>query len=244
MASQGVSGKTPDELVEMRSTFAQTNRSDHYDFEECFCLAKIPRQPEEYDGPDRFCSSRKLKNGYRCKHHGGASSGNPENLEKLANMKHGMYATDEHLRETMIEREEELYDWVLSWPETYGIPLEEDPSAAHDFQTLATEIVREARGKDYILRNSEIREKGVYLPDGTMVETEELPNTLGEAMASQVRLIQKIKDSLGITRKQQAKDENAKTANEVMDSMAGAMSDLVGDAAGYDPDDFEEPGGE
>lgn len=240
MASKGVSGKTEEELEEMRKEFSETNRSKHYDFEECFCLAKIPKQPDDYDGPDRYCASRNLKKFYRCKHHGGMTLPRLDNLDKLANMKHGMYATDEHLRRTMDDREEELYDWVLSWPEVYGIDLESDPSAAHDFQTLATEIVREARGKDYILRHGEIREKGVYLPDGTLVETEELPNSLSEVMGSQVRLIQKIKDSLGITRKQQMKDEKAESASDLMDDIVDVMGGLVDDRKGYDPDEFEE----
>lgn len=240
MASNSVTGKTVQELAEMRVEFKQKPRSNHYDFEECFCLSKIPRQPEDYDGPQRYCVSREVKPNGRCKHHGGNNEPHPENLDKLGNLKHGMYATDEHLRETMNEREEELYEWVLSWPEKYNIDLEADPSAAHDFQTLAVEIVREARGKDYILRNSEIREKGVYLPDGTLVETEELPNTLNEAMASQVRLIQKIKDSLGLTRKQQAKNEQVKNASEVMDGLVGAMSDLVNDKQEYDPNSFSD----
>ena len=240
MASTEVTGKTVQELAEMRHKFKNTNRGQIYDFEECFCLSKIPRQPEDYDGPQRYCVSRNVKKNGRCKHHGGNNELHPENLDKLARMKHGMYAEDRHLRETMNEREEELYEWVLEWPESYNIDLEADPSAAHDFQTLAIEIVREARGKDYILRNSEIREKGVYLPDGTMVETEELPNTLNEAMASQVRLIQKIKDSLGITRKHQAKNDQVKNASEVMDGLVGAMSSMVEQNEEYDPDSFEE----
>lgn len=236
MAKRSVSGKTQEELDEIEADFSHPYLS----FEEKYCLAKIPRQPDDYDGPVRYCSSQNTKNNGRCKHHGGHNELHPENLETLGAMKHGMYATDEHLRETMNEREEELYDWVLSWPESYNIDLEADPSAAHDFQTLATEIVREARGKDYILRNSEIREKGVYLPDGTRVETEELPNTLNEAMASQVRLIQKIKDSLGITRKHQAKNEQSKNASEIMDGLVGAMSEMVDSKDSYDPDEFEE----
>ena len=240
MARNSITGKTVQELAEMRFEFSNTPRGELYDFEECFCLAEIPCQPEDYDGPQRYCVSRRVKKNGRCKHHGGNNEPHPENLDKLGNLKHGMYASDKHLRETMNEREEELYEWVLSWPEQYNMDLEADPSAAHDFQTLAIEIVREARGKDYILRNSEIRQKGVYLPDGTMVETEELPNTLNDAMASQVRLIQKIKDSLGITRKQQAKNEQVKNASEVMDGLVGAMSSMVEQNQDYDPDAFDE----
>ncbi len=235
MAKHSVSGKTQEELDEMRA------EHDHLylSFEERYCLSKIPRQPEDYDGPRRFCVSRNVKQNGRCKYHGGNNELHPENLERLANMKHGMYATDEHLLETMNDREKELYEWVLSWPEVYEIDLENDPSTAHDFQTLAVEIVREARGKDYILTNGEIREKGVYLPDGTMVESEPLPNTLNDAMQSQVRLIQKIKDTLGITRKQQMKDNQTKTANELADGIVGVMSDLVKDKSAYDPSRFD-----
>ena len=241
MGSQEVSGKTEEQLETMRAEHEHLYLS----FEERYCLSRIPRQPEEYDGPQRYCSSTNVKKNGRCKHHGGCTTPHPENLDKLASMKHGMYARDDHLRETMSEREEELYEWVLSWPDKYNIDLTEDPSAAHDFQTLAIEIVREARGKDYILRNSEIREKGVYLPDGTMVEQEELPNTLNEAMASQVRLIQKVKDSLGLTRKQQAKNDQVKNASEIMDGLAGAMTSMVDSNEEYDPSAFDgDDGGE
>ncbi|ELY47320.1 hypothetical protein [Natronorubrum sulfidifaciens] len=236
MASNEVTGKTEAELREMQVEY------DHpyISFEDKFCLAKIPKQPEDYNGPQRYCVSQNVERNGRCKHHGGKNVPRLENLDKLANLKHGMYATDEHLRETMSEREEELYDWVLSWPKAYDIDLESDPSAAHDFHTLAIEIVREARGKDYILRHGEIREKGVYLPDGTLVETEELPNSLNEAMASQVRLIQKIKDSLGITRKQKMKGEQVESASELMDDIVGVMGNLVSERDSYDPEAFEE----
>ena len=59
-------------------------------------------------------------------------------------------------------------------------------------------------------------------------------------MASQVRLIQKIKDSLGLTRKQQAKNEQVKNASEVMDGLVGAMSELVNDKQEYDPNSFSD----
>lgn len=238
MSSVEVSGKTAEELAEMRYNHDHA----YLDFEEWYCLSKIGKQPDDYDGPQRYCSQHTVRHN-RCRFHGGTNDGNPETLDKLGNMKHGMYATDEHLRETMDKREEELYDWVLSWPEYYDIPLEQDPSAAHDFQMLATEIVREARGKDYILRNSEIQEQGVYTPDGDLLEWETKPNALSEQMASQVRLIQKIKDSLGITQKRQAKQENEQNSVDVMDSMASAMGELVAsddEEQDFDPTEFEE----
>ncbi len=236
MASNEVTGKTKTELRDMRRAY------DHpyIDFEDKFCLAKIPRQPEDYNGPPRYCTSQNVKKNGRCKHHGGKNVPRLENLDKLANLKHGMYAKDEHLRESMSNREEELYDWVLSWPYAYGIDLEEDPSAAHDFQTLAIEIVREARGKDYQLRHGEVTQKAVYLPDGQQIDSENVPEALTEVMQSQVRLIQKIKDSLGITRKQQMKDEKAESASELMDDIVGVMGNLVGEKDGYDPDEFDE----
>ncbi len=209
-------------------------------FDDNYCLSKIPRQPDDYDGPRRFCVSRCVKRNGRCKHHGGCVVPRLENLDKLGNLKHGMYATDEHLKQTMSDREEELYEWVLSWPEVYEIDLESDPSTAHDFQTLAVEIVREARGKDYILSNGEITERGVYLPDGQQIDTEEIPNSLSETMASQVRLIQKIKTSLGITRKQQMKDDQTQSAHEIMDGIVDVMGGLVNENDGYDPDSFDD----
>lgn len=59
-------------------------------------------------------------------------------------------------------------------------------------------------------------------------------------MQSQVRLIQKIRDALGITRKQQMKDEKAESASELLDDIVGVMGNLVGQKDGYDPDEFDE----
>jgi len=239
MASGEVTGKTAWELAEMRVEYKKKPRAKWYDFEEYYCLAGPLRQPEDYDGPDRFCSQPARMNG-RCRFHGGTSPGKPENLDKFASLKHSMYATEDTIRETMTEEERELYDWILSWAEVYDIDFKQDPSAYHDLVTLAIETVRQSRTSHYILTNTEVTTEGVYTPDGQLLEKKEVPNSLIDAHQSQIRLISKIKDTLGITRKQQKRDEQVENANESMDNLAGALSDLVtGDAGSYNPDGFE-----
>lgn len=241
MASGEVSGKTVQEIAEMRYRFKKSPRGDLYEFDKYYCLAGPLRQPEDYDGPDRFCSQPALNNG-RCRFHGGKNPGKPENLERFANLKHSMYATEATIRETMTDEERELYDWIMSWAEVYGIDPEEDPSAYDDLQTLAIERVRQKRSSDYILaKGTEVTKEGVYTAQGELLEQKEVPHSLIDAHQAQIRLIQKIKDTLGITRKQQKSEEKADSALEVMDSFAGALGDLISDESGtYDPDEFEE----
>lgn len=243
MASREVSGKTVQELAELEFEFEKKPRAAWYEFEDYYCLAGPLRQPDDYDGPDRYCSQVAEANG-RCRFHGGKNpaGGRPENLDPLANLKHSMYASEDTIRETMTDDERQLYDWIMSWAEVYGIDPDADPSAYDDLRTLAVERVRQERSSDYILaKQTEVTEEGVYTSDGQLLETREVPHSLIDSHQSQIRLIQKIKDTLGITRKAQQKGEQAETAMEVMDGFAGALSDLIsGDDGDYDPDDFKD----
>lgn len=243
MATRSVSGKTEDELADMRAEFQTKNRSDHYDFEECFCLAKIPKQPEDYDGPVRYCSSTNLKKNGRCKYHGGATKPRPENLDKYGNMKHGMRATRKALLDTMDregnEWQVDLYEWVSEeWPEAYGIDLDEDPNAEYEFHALALEIVRAERAEGWVFKEGEKGSKKIFGPDGS-VHYEDVPHYLSDMLQRQRKLVMRMEDNLGISRKKRMQNEQAQDATDVMKSFAEVGAALISDTdREYDPGDW------
>jgi hypothetical protein len=248
MAKKSVSGKTEDELDELRKEFENSPASEEKTFEQAYCLAKIPRQPDDYDGPDRFCASTDLRRWDLCKFHGGAGCGNAENLDPLANMKHGMYATEEHLVEDFDEKDRALYDWVLTtYPEAYDIDLIEDPSSHHALRNLAIEMVRAERGYGYLIREGEKVEKPVRNAEGELVVdgdgevvTEDSEHYLAGMMNRQNNLLISIKKSLGITRKQRLEREETSEGTEAIETIAEIGAEVIDpDAKEYDPNRYD-----
>jgi hypothetical protein len=244
MATGKVSGKTEEELRGLRADHASRPRGDLYDFEDWYCLAKIPRQPEDYDGPPRYCVSTRLDpDSKRCKYHGGAGHGNPQYLDPLANMKHGMNAARENLLKDMKkpgnEWQVELYDHIVEdWPEAYDIDVSEDPLAEYEFHALATEIVRNERTAGYIIREGENGQKRIFGPNGE-VEFEDVPHYLADMLQRNRKLVMRMEDNLGISRKRRMADENAQDATEAFKSFAEVGASLINDGeTEYDPDRF------
>lgn len=234
MASNSVTGKTEETIEEMRE------EHDHPSaFEKCYCLATIPRQPDDYDGPERYCVSRKvLHPHWICKHHGGA--GSTEGLDKLAAMKHGMKATVENLIEDFSEADQELYDWITQeWPEAYDIDLSEDPQAKYRFHEMAVEMIRNERAAGYIIEKGERNEKKIFGPNGE-VEYENVPHYLTEMLNRNRKLVMKMEDSLGISRKKRLQNEKEADATELMKSFAEVGASLItGAEKDYDPDEWD-----
>lgn len=241
MASREVTGKTRSGLAELRSAFNGKPRSDHYDFEDYYCLSKIPRQPDDYDGPDRYCAKVAKQNG-RCKHHGGNNVPTLENLDSLAAMKHGMKATRSNLIKDFSDADRELYNWVVDeWPEAYDISLEADPQAEYEFHALAVEIVRAERGEGYLIREGEKGQKKVFGPTGE-VEFEDVPHYLADMMQRQRKLIMKMEDNLGISRKARERKAENDDAADIMKSFAEVGASLITKSdKQYDPDEFGLP---
>ena len=247
MASQSVTGKTEKELAQIRADFNEKPRSELYDFEDCYCLAKIPRQPEDYDGPDRYCVNRDLDHkSKRCKFHGGASKGNPETLDKYANLKHGMIATRKALLDTMTregnEWQVELYEWVTEeWPKAYDIDLDSDPNAEYEFHALALEIIRAERAEGWIFKEGEKGQKRVFAPTGEMY-FDDIPHYLADMMQRQRKLIMRMEDNLGISRKARLKADETNEAADLIKSFAEVGATLItkSDRA-YNPDEFGGP---
>lgn len=247
MAKQSVSGKTEEELAQMRAEFSEKPRSKIYDFEDCYCLAKIPRQPEDYDGPDRYCANTDLDyKSKRCKFHGGATGGNPETLDKYANLKHGMKATRKALLDTMTregnEWQVELYEWVTEeWPEAYGVDTATDPNAEYEFHALALEIIRAERAEGWIFKEGEKGQKRVFSPSGEMY-FDDIPHYLADMMQRQRKLIMRMEDNLGISRKARLKAEKTDEASDLIKSFAEVGASLITQSEkAYDPDEFGPP---
>jgi hypothetical protein len=213
-------------------------------FEEAYCLSKIGKQPEEYDGPQRYCKKHASRMGNHplCRFHGAhiPAEGAPDNLDKYARLKHSMRATRKTIKETLTDEEMETYEWVMKWPDVYDIDLSDDPGAQDTFEALALEIVRRDRGHDYQLKNMVVKKEGVYTADGQLLEQKEMPAPLWREMQSQVKLIESLKDSLGISRKEQRKHEQVESRTDVIDSLSSALSGLIMDSeTEYDPEQFE-----
>lgn len=247
MATQDVTGKTEEELATMRADFRGKPRSNHYEFEECYCLAKIPRQPEGYDGPDRYCAQRDLKYpSNRCKFHGGATGGNPETLDKYAALKHGMKATRKAILDTMTregnEWQVELYEWVTEeWPEAYDIDLSADPNAEYEFHALGLEMVRAERAEGWVFKEGEKGSKKIFGPDGS-VHYEDVPHYLADMIQRQRKLIMRMEDNLGISRKARLKADTTSETSDLIKTFAEVGASLITKSErAYDPDEFGGP---
>lgn len=221
--------------------------------EEQYCLSQIPCQPEEYDGPVRFCTRQQLSCGppdnYRCKFHGGTSEGEPENLDKLAPMKHGMHATREHLIEDFDDKDEALYEWIIgTWPEAYDIDIENDPNAAYDFHRLAAEVVRAERGRGFIIEEGEVNEQervsdegNVVVGDDGEVVTEKSEHYLAGMMQRQDNKITSLERELGITRKERQKQDSTDDAVDAIKGFANLGAAFLDKGSGDDYDPEDEP---
>lgn len=255
MAVGKVTGATEEELEEMRENYYTQKKYNRtgVPFETTYCLTTIGKQPEEYDGPDRYCKNAVQqeddgRHHAACRFHGGdkADNGNDQ-LSPTANMRHGMYATDEHLEEEFTEQDQKLYDWVMSWAETYGWPSkEEDPSRYDDLEAIAMARVRIARSNKYILSEGEMKRQEIYDEAGNLIEKDN-PHALSEDVRLKRKLITDIKKELGITPKARSRmdtDEKEADAAEQLAKVAGdaILGDSDDEGGGFDPDDavFEE----
>lgn len=251
MASQGVSGWTAEEVEEKRREYNEKygDREDKRSFEERYCLARIPRQPDDYDGPQRYCAWNhvfEVGSEYICPAHGGAGHGNPENLDKLAAMKHGMKALRENLRRDFDDKDLAIYEWIVEqYPEAYGIDIESSPADAYDIHRLACEIVRAERGRGYLISEGEVKEKEVRDEDGHIVTdkngevvTEKSEHYLARMMDRQDSKITEIEKELGISRKERLRRNENENATEVVKGLAEIGLDFIDrDEKEYDPDD-------
>jgi hypothetical protein len=256
MASQEVTGSTLEELEERAKQYYERSRhaASGVSFEEAFCLLEIPQQPDSYEGPTRYCSQFCFKLGEhefapKCRFHGGANTSETANPDldslvhnnKASYIKHGMYASDEHLKEFLDGKEQKLYNRILSWAEVYGFSEEEDPGPYQMLRTLAIEEVRKAKSAEYLLEEGETDQKPIFDGQGNLRDQEDVTNALSEEHQKQVKLTIKLMKELGITPKEQArmgKDEADASASEALAEVAKQALDP--DGGEYNPEEFED----
>lgn len=231
------------------------------DFDEHYCLSKIPRQPDDYDGPRRFCVSYNTRNvgdNWLCKHHGGAKGsviGEPRSEEEgkeldkkynPANMKHGMKAARDNLVDDFDDKDLAIYDWVVDkFADAYDLDLENDPATALDMHRLATEVVRGERGRGVLLEEGEVKEEPIRDEDGVIVtdnqgniKTEKSQHYLADMMHRQDNKITKLEKSLSITRKERLKrDSEQERTDLIKDFTEIGKGFLQRESKDFDPDE-------
>lgn len=251
MAQAEVTGSTVQELAELKHEYEQSPKFEREGtpFETSWCLTRIGKQPEEYQGPTRYCSNRvaRLDDGghaHSCRFHGANQNadGNNDNLELLAAIKHGMYATDEHLQEVFTEADQKLYDFVLSWAETYGWPSKEEDPVRYDLlEQAAVARVRVARSEKYILDEGEMKREEIYDEAGNLREVDN-PHALSEDIRLKRKLLIDIMKELGLTPKEQAKmgaEEKSASSAELLAEVAAeaVLGGKDDESESFDPDD-------
>lgn len=249
MAHDKVTGKPKEWFEEKRKDHKPVNQHDY--FEDQYCMAKIPRQPDDYDGPTRYCAIPKewlykVGDSKRCKFHGGKVEPNPQNLEKLAAMKHGMNALRQHVVQDFSEKDRALYDWIVeSFSENYDIDVENDPNAAYDLHRYAAEAVRAERGRGHLLEEGEVHETEKVSDEGNVVVdedgeivTEKSEHYLAKMMDRQDKKLTKLAKALGITRQDRLRRDQTDDAVEAITKGFSELGSafLQRDEQDYDPD--------
>lgn len=240
MAKREVSGRPatsahePD-LDDLEAEYEDTPKArSGVPFEEAYCLTNIQRQPEEYDGPNRFCTRRTAKDSDRfCPVHA-----HYKHLSKTANMKHGVRALREHLLDDFDAKEQEAYRIITEeWPEYYD---RVDPSSTEDFHTMAIEIVREVRADAIIQDEGLTHMSDVYHEDQVVGQEEQSHYMLSERRAIRSE-IGKIKDRLGITPRHLDRMDAEEERSESLSGLRDKMNENIDvDEGSFDPDQFDD----
>ena len=186
------SDREPD-LEDLREEYQGTPKHQQgFALEEAYCLAKIGRQPEEYDGPNRYCVKRTSAGRTdTCRVHK-----KNRNLEPLAAMKHSAYATSAAVRESFTEEEAEAYEGIVDeWREYYDI---EAPDKLHTLSEVAIEIIRSARINEFLFSREDggleiIREQRG--PTGEVIREPYAHHLLSESRAT-TRQIEELKETI------------------------------------------------
>jgi hypothetical protein len=253
MASGEVTGGTAADIADLREGFEGTTvHSSGVDFETAYCLSEIGKQPDEYNGPQRYCEQRaskyeddsgKEQYAPACRFHGGRKGCTVENLEKLANMSHGYYAMQDNLLEDLTDEEERAYDEIMERGAEKGITREEDFFSWESLQSLALNIVTDRRLRMVINEEGVVRTVNEYSAQGEMLDRTDEEHHLLQISQSQRRLIEKLKENLGLTRKH--RDEmDAIEEGGTIEFLSEGMESALSDGEEYDPEDWEDADGD
>lgn len=262
MAAGEVTGATAREVLTLRGQYYNTPLwLDHeVPFDTAYCLTRIGKQPDDYDGPDRYCQRRAKKiedyDGHphdeaayapSCPFHGGTNNAenNLDNLENpyTAGIKHGVWAEDEHLQMDFNDAEQALYDSIMeTWPEVYEWPPEEqDPARYQILDFVATNIVRSNRCEDYLDDDGEVHLEPVFDDQGVEVGEKEVENPLAREYRLLVSEIMNMLRELGLTPKERQKMDTLESEENANDAVAEIAGDALADSdEDYDPDQFDD----
>lgn len=263
MAAGELTGATPDEVKSLQGEYYNTPLyEDHgIPFEVAYCLTAIGKQPDEYDGPQRFCQRRASKrddyDGHphdeaayapSCPFHGGTNDAENHNDNlihpALAAIKHGVYAKDEHLMMDFDDDEQTLYDSIVEdWPKIYDWPSEdEDPARYRLLRIAARNIVREERASDYIDDEGEVYWRAEHDEAGVEIDRNPEENPLSREYRLLWSEITNQLAELGLTPKAQQQMDKVESETNANDAIAEIAGDAIADSdQEYDPAQFEEP---
>lgn len=264
MAAEELTGGTPDEIKSLEGEYYNTPKYQNYNipFEVAYCLNPIAKQPDDYEGPQRYCKRRaakkdeddyegketqKVAHAICCPFHGGdvskAGHQGKHTLENPATaaIKHGGYADDENLKMDFDDHEQDLYDEIMEdWPEIYNWPdRSEDPARYRILRRVAVNEVRALREEDY-LDDSEVVEIEDRDEQGIVVGTHDEENPLAREYRLLMSEVTNQMRELGLTPKERQKMdvmESEESANEAVTKIA---SDALDGDEEYDPERFEE----
>jgi len=262
MAAGEVTGADQSELEQMEADHLDSPlyKDHNIPFEVAYCLNKIGKQPDEYDGPQRYCKKRVVKKNEEdyegcgtdkeafavsCKPHGGdlETSGKKtaDTLENplTAGIKHGAHADDKHLRMDFDEHEQDLYDEIMEdWPEIYDWPdKSEDPARYRILRRVAVNEVRALREEDY-LDDHEVHVEEI--PTEAGVQEKEVENPLAREYRLLMSEVTNQMKELGLTPKERQKMDTMEAQEEKDDAITQIADDALGGDGEYDPDQFDE----
>lgn len=267
MAAREISGADSEEISQLREDYYNSPmfEATGIPFDTAFCLNPIAKQPDHYDGGQRYCKRRaaiKDPDDYEgtekaaasravcCISHGGdvekhgAKGGEmtKHHLEdpRTAAIKHGAHAEDEHLKMDFTEDEQELYDEIMEqWPEIYNWPDEsEDPARYRILRRVAVNEVRAMREEDYI-DNHEVHNEPVYDDQGVEIGHKEVENPLSREYRLLMSEVTDQMKELGLTPKERQKMDTLESEQSANDAVSEIASEALDSGDGeYDPDQF------
>jgi len=259
MASGEVTGADESEVAEMEKEYFDTPLFQNHEvpFEVAYCLKKIGKQPDDYDGPVRYCKRRAKKKedydghrfdkaayGYFCPFHGGVGeTGDASRLNNplTAAIKHGAHADDEHLKMDFNDEEQDLYDSIMEdWPEIYDWPdRSEDPARYRILRRVAVNEVRAMREEEYI-DNHEVHNEPVFDEQGVEVGHKEVENPLSREYRLLMSEVTNQMRELGLTPKERQKMDTLESQADKDDALTRVAGDALDSDEEYDPDQFDE----
>ena len=260
MAYGEVTGASEEELHRMRREHLDSPlyKNHNIPFDIAYCITAIGKQPEQYEGPQRYCKKRAAKkedDEYEgsgtdkvaycnsCNYHG-RDQGNYEKhfgKSQTSAIKHGAYTEDEHLKMDFDDHEQDLYDSIMEeWPEIYNWPSEdEDPARYRILRRVAVNEVRSTREEDY-LDGHEVHEEPIYDDQGVQVGTKEVENPLSREYRLLMSEITNQMKELGLTPREQQKMDTMSSKADKDDALSEIASEALDGDEEYDPNQFDE----